>query len=161
MKRLIFILSISSVLVIILATYKICFTSKGHFKFYYVRQNLTGIDKELREVKIDRKTEKVEKAILEEYLLGPLSYKLTLNLPPEVRLQNFYIVRPPKSVDAVIDFNPEFLNAVEKMDELTIKAMLETLKANTRIKRVLFLSDGKKIRANIGKYNLSKFIELK
>ncbi len=161
MKRFVFCIIILSVILAVIFFLKTSLNNPiKYFTFYYAKHNSTGIEGELREVEKNKK-EKIEKLLVQEYLLGPMNYNLRFDISQNLKIQDLFLVYSSKSIDAVINFNSTFLDEVEKIDEWTLKAFLETIKVNTKIKRVLLLSDGKRIREKVGKYNLSQFIELK
>ncbi len=138
------------------------FNKERTFTFYYVKQSSFDIDKEKRGVIVDKnRREKIERAIFEEYLLGPISPHLKFDFPTEIKIKNFYLVYPRNSIDLILDFDAEFAKNISNIDEWTLRAMFETLKANTKIKRILFLSDGKRVRKKIGPYNLGELIEIR
>jgi len=135
---------------------------KKSFVFYYPKFAIVGFDSEKREIKINKnKAKNLEEILIREYLLGPISYKMRPGFPVEVDVKSIFIIYSVKSVDAIIDFNSEFLSYIDKIDEWTIRSFLETLKVNTRIKKVLFLCEGKRMKEKIGNYNLYNFIEIK
>ncbi|MEM4326051.1 MAG: GerMN domain-containing protein [Candidatus Pacearchaeota archaeon] len=163
MKKLLIILSILVLsLIVFFIIFQLNTNKERSFTFYYPKQSSVGIGKEQRTVILDKnKKAKIEKAIFEEYLLGPISPNLRFDFPSETKIKNFYLVYPRKSVDLIVDFDDELAKNITNIDEWTLRAMFETLKANTKIKRVLFLSDGRRIRKKIGNYNLGDLIEIR
>ncbi|MGC8770668.1 MAG: GerMN domain-containing protein [Brevinematia bacterium] len=163
MKKLLIILSILAVgLIVFFIIFQLNINREKSFTFYYAKQSSIGMGKEQRTVILEKnKKVKIEKAIFEEYLLGPVNPNLRFDFPSETKIKNFYLVYPRKSVDLIVDFDEELAKNITNIDEWTLRAMFETLKANTKIKRILFLSDGKRIRKKIGNYNLGELIEIR
>ncbi len=163
MKKFIVIFIIFIIAVITLyLIYTLNIKKERSFTFYYPKAAKLGIGSEERKVYLSKgRGEKLEKLIFMEYMLGPLSPELRFDFPVEVKIKNLYLVYPRKYIDLIVNFDEEFAKNVSNIDEWTIKAMLQTLKANTKIKRVLFLSDGKRVRKKIGVYNLGEFIEVR
>ncbi|MCX7821778.1 MAG: GerMN domain-containing protein [Brevinematales bacterium] len=161
-KFFIILLIILLSLIVFFIIYTLNFNKERTFTFYYAKQSSIGMGKEQRAVIIEKnKREKIEKLILEEYLLGPISPNLRFDFPAETKIKNFYLVYPKRSVDLIVDFDAELAKNISNVDEWTLRAMFETLKANTKVKRILFLSDGRRIRKKIGNYNLGEMIEIR
>lgn len=161
-KFIISIIILLACTILFLIIYFLNQTKEKETVFYYPKLSSIGIGKENRKIAINKnRKEKFEKILFEEYLLGPINPNLRFNFPLDTKIKSFYLVYPKKSVDLIVDFDEEFSKNVSNIDEWTLKAMFETLKANTKIKRILFLSNGKRIRKKIGSYNLGELIEIR
>jgi hypothetical protein len=130
--------------------------------FFYPKLGNNELGRETRFIKNEKKN--FEKKLIEEFLLGPVENKLYLNIPEELKVIEVFTVIGKKSVDLVVNFNSKFSEMVEEKSaepEVFLKSFIETIKANTRVKKILFLSEGYRINKKVGEYYLGNFIDIR
>ncbi len=93
MKRFVFCIIILSVILAVIFFLKTSLNNPiKYFTFYYAKHNSTGIEGELREVEKNKK-EKIEKLLVQEYLLGPMNYNLRFDISQNLKIQDLSFVK--------------------------------------------------------------------
>ena len=125
-------------------------------KFYYPDSGNNRLSLEKRKIKIDLKNhESFELNLVRDYMLGPMNYNLKFPIKSDIDIINLWLISE-KSI--VIDFNKEFINYLKvNHDEcrLFLEGLFDTLRANTKLKKVYIMSDNKNINTIIGNWNLA------
>jgi hypothetical protein len=139
------------------------------YTFYYPDAQFQKMHYEKRLVTVKSAAgDTFEANLAREYLLGPIHNELKMNLMDGVSIINVWVIPKPDKPGLVINFNNKFeeylsTNSQTSNDVATlwfIQGLVDTLRANTRIKNLYLMSNNRMIYRFIGKLNLSKPIPL-
>jgi hypothetical protein len=128
--------------------------------FFYPDMEYSALTPERRKLAFNPKKHFYEVLLVKEYLLGPLEYHLRLNISPELIAHNIWVVEDPEgkgNKTVIIDFNEEFDRELKYNNdglEWMIKGLKQTLKENTGVRRLFLLENGKRKKAELGKWQI-------
>lgn len=126
------------------------------FSFYYPDDEWKSLASENRTIKISQDDKDyLELKLVSEYNLGPINYRLRLDLPEDITLLNVWKV---SNNILIINLSKSFERfAHENMKECGwyIKGLTATIKKNTQYKKMLFLIENKRLVAVVNGQNLA------
>jgi hypothetical protein len=166
------ILIIAGVIVLLITAFFIYLKVNAHqrvYTFYYPDSQYQKMHYEKRLVTVKSTTgETFEANLVREYVLGPIHNELKMSLMDSVSVKNVWVIPKPDNPGLVINFNDKFedylsTNSQLSNDVLTlwfIQGLVDTLRANTKIKNLYLMSNNRMIYRFIGKLNLSRPIPL-
>ncbi len=125
--------------------------------FYYPDTKLSKIFFEKRKFKynMDSDRQPFETKLIREYMTGPIAYNLILPLSDDINAENIWLI-PDRSL--VLNMNSNFEKMIKIKNEDAkwfIQGLIDTIKADTKIKRIYFLSGNKIITGIAGLWDLA------
>lgn len=119
-----------------------------HFRavvFYYPDRELKQLGQERRAFSVDPEKDYFEVKLVREYLLGPLDYRLTLPLDDSADILDVWVVDPEENGAVVLNFSKGLILALKRNNagcEWVFEGLRQTLRANTRIKKIFVQVEG-------------------
>ena len=122
----------------------------------YFKNNSTGeIDKEYRNISMQRIIDNMPQAIVEEELKGPESANLSTAIPQGTRVLSVNV----EGNEAKVDLSKEFIEGQEGNSKdclLAIYSIVNSLTEITEINQVKFYIEGKEIESYKGYFGMEK-----
>ncbi len=134
-------------------------TKMESHRFYYPDRNYQKLRAEWRDLRLESYGRTYEEMLVREYLLGPVDYRLRLDIDPDTLVLNVWLVNSNQHNQqaVIVNFGGDFSNNVVFNNESygwMVKGLLKTLRANTQVKSLYILAYGKRQNTYLGDYNI-------
>lgn len=153
---ILYILGFLFIVFIVVFYYIFVHNSYKTVKFYYPDPRNNKLIQENRQIKVNLKNkESFEITLVREYMLGPMNYNLIFTLKDDIEIVNTWLISD-KSI--VINFNKEFSQSLKSNHDdsrLFFQGLVETLKSNTKLKKLYIMADNRNIKSSLGNWNLA------
>lgn len=137
----------------------VSYTRMDSFRFFYPDRNYAKLRSEWRGIRLVEPGTPQMELLVREYLLGPLDYRMMMNIDPDTRVLNvWYVKGDDHDKEAVfVNFGGNFSNNIVFNNESygwMVKGLLKTLKVNTGVKRLYIMAYGKMQQLYLGDYDI-------
>jgi hypothetical protein len=148
-------------LIIIILLGIIFLANPSRHSFYYPDEKFSRLFVEKRTIDL---SQTFEEALVKEYMLGPIRYDLKLPTAANIRVYSVWLIPSEPEKTIAINFNEDFRKFVlsTNTEDITwfIRGLSETIKANTKAKKLYLLSENRMIYGRVEKLNLAYPIRL-